>query len=66
MSDSRRDTRQRAPEPTPVPGEARPRAVVVLDLDPRVRAVVVSALTAEGYRATGTADPPAAAHAARA
>jgi DNA-binding response OmpR family regulator len=65
MSDSRRDKRQRAPEPTPVAGEARPRAVIVLDHDPRVRAVVVSALTAEGYRATGTADPRAAAQAAR-
>lgn len=66
MTDSRRDKRQRVPEPTPVAVEARPRTVVVLDLDPRVRAVVVSALTTEGYRATGTADPAVAARAARA
>src|SRR5688500_9328828 len=66
MTDSRRDKRQRAPEPTPVAGEARPRTVVVLDHDPRVRAVVVSALTAEGYRATGSADPAVATRAARA
>jgi DNA-binding response OmpR family regulator len=42
------------------PGIVSARTIVVLDRDPRVRAVVVNALIGEGYRATGTADPAVA------
>src|SRR5688572_19099212 len=65
----RRDRREhKAPETharSSEPGVAPARTIVVLDRDPRVRAVVVNALIGEGYRATGTADPAVAVRAAR-